>query len=136
LIGEPLVERQLPRIQKQVTFLYFNDLDRAAAFYGTILKLPKTFDQGWVKIFELSPTSSVGLVDAIHGAHKPASEKPVMLSLVMATAGEVDRWYAYLRGKAVEVREPPRDSDRVPVHAFEFNDPEGHSLEVFAWLAR
>lgn len=49
------------------------------------LGLTKTFDLGWVKILSLSPTSSVGLVDGKSGAHRHAAEKPVMVSLVVAT---------------------------------------------------
>jgi hypothetical protein len=64
LLGERPAADAPPSISGQVTFLYFNDLDRAAAFYGKTLALRKTFDGGWVKIFALSPTSSVGLVDS------------------------------------------------------------------------
>jgi len=121
----------LPPIAGQVTFLYFNDVQAAARFYGETLGLAKTFDLGWVKIFKLSPTSSVGLVDGQSGAHRPSAEKPVMVSLVV---DDVDRWYAYLKGRGVEIEEPPSDGTRVRVRAFAFRDPEGHSLEVFQWL--
>ncbi len=121
----------LPPIVGQVTFLYFNDIDAAARFYGGTLGLAKTFDLGWVRIFALSPTSSVGLVDGKSGAHRPAAEKPVMLSLVVDDA---DRWYAYLKGRGVEIKQPPSDGTRVRVRAFGFSDPEGHTLEVFQWL--
>lgn len=121
----------LPPIAGQVTFLYFNDIDAAARFYGGTLGLAKTFDLGWVRIFALSPTSSVGLVDGKSGAHRPAAEKPVMVSLVVDDA---DRWYAYLKGRGVEIKEPPSDGTRVRVRAFGFSDPEGHTLEVFQWL--
>ena len=135
-IDELLSEPQAPRIASQVTFLYFNELDKAAAFYAKNVGLRLTFDGGWVKIFEISPSSSVGLVDATHGAHRPATEKPVMVSMVMSTPAEVDRWYAQLKSQGVQIPKPPVNSDKVAVRAFEFKDPEGHSLEVFAWLPK
>jgi catechol 2,3-dioxygenase-like lactoylglutathione lyase family enzyme len=122
-----------PPARGQVTFLYYNDLETAARFYETTLGLRKTFDLGWVKIYALSPTSSVGLVDGKSGALRPAVEKPVMVSLVV---DDVDGWYAYLKGRGVELKEPPEDGTRVPVRAFSFRDPEGHTLEVFQWLDR
>ena len=122
-----------PPVAAQVTFLYFNDIEVAGQFYGTTLGLPKTFDLGWVKIFSLSPTSSVGLVDGKSGAHRPAADKPVMVSLVV---DDVDRWYEYLKGRGVAIDEPPSDGTRVPVRSFSFRDPEGHTLEVFRWLDR
>jgi catechol 2,3-dioxygenase-like lactoylglutathione lyase family enzyme len=136
LLGEPRAANGTPRIASQVTFLYFNELDKAAAFYAGKLGLRLTFDGGWVKIFELSPSSSVGLVDATHGAHRPSAEKPVMVSMVMSTPDDVDRWFAQLKAQGVQIARPPGNSDKVPVRAFEFKDPEGHSLEVFAWLLK
>ncbi len=122
-----------PPVHGQVTFLYFNDVEAAGRFYGATLGLTKTFDLGWVKIFSLSPTSSVGLVDGKSGVHRPAAQKPVMVSLVV---DDVDGWYEYLKGRGVVLQEPPRDGTRVRVRAFSFRDPEGHTLEVFKWLGR
>lgn len=130
--GAP-VER--PPVSGQVTFLYYNDLDAAARFYGDVLGLEKTFDLSWVKIFRLSETSSVGLVNASRGAHKPSSEKPVMVSLVVRPA-DVDVWYSYLKQKGVGVGAPPETGADGSVRAFGFKDPEGYTLEVFAWIQR
>jgi nucleotide-binding universal stress UspA family protein len=41
------------------------------------------------------------LVDATHGAHKPSPEKPVMVSMVMSTPADVDRWYTQLKARGV-----------------------------------
>jgi lactoylglutathione lyase len=119
-----------PPVAGQVTFLYFEDLPRAVRFYGDTLGLRSTFHLDWVHIFAVSPTASIGLVDATHGAHRPSKDKPVMISLVV---DDVDAWYRYLVGRGVEVPEPPSDDDRVAIRAFTFRDPEGHTLEVFRW---
>ncbi len=125
--------RPTPPIASQVTFLYFEDLERATRFYGTTLGLQATLDLDWVKIFQLSPTSAVGLVDAENGVHRPSASKPVMLSLVV---DDVDAWYAFLRERGVEIPTPPRDSAKVHVRSFGFRDPEGYTLEVFSWQER
>ncbi|NJO24471.1 MAG: hypothetical protein HC868_18100, partial [Sphingomonadales bacterium] len=102
-------------VHGQVTFLYFNDVEAAGRFYGETLGLAKTFDLGWVKIFSLSPTSSVGLVDGKSGAHRPAAEKPVMVSLVV---DDVEGWYEFLKGRGISLGEPPSDAKRAPIRAF------------------
>lgn len=124
-----------PPVQGQVTFLYFSDLARADAFYGEILGLEKTFDRDWVKIYELSATSSVGLVNAKDGAHRPSADKPVMVSMVVDEE-QVDAWWDYLKSRDVDVGEdrPVADDGDVPIRGFGFKDPEGYTLEVFAWL--
>ena len=54
----------------------------------------------------------------------------------MSTPADVDRWYTQLKARGVQIPKPPSDSDKVAVRAFSFQDPEGHSLEVFAWLPK
>ncbi len=47
-----------PPVAGHVTFLYFNDLDKANHFYSEVLGLETAFDLDWVNIYKLSPTSS------------------------------------------------------------------------------
>ena len=120
-----------PPIDAQVTFLYYADLDAAARFYRDVLQLQPTFDQGWVRIFAITPTSSVGLVDESRGAHRARDDNAVMLSLVTT---DVDPWYARLSRAGVEILSNPADSADVPVRAFLVRDPGGYTVEFFQWL--
>ena len=124
-----------PAATGQVTFLYFNDLAKADAFYGDVLGLEKEFDLEWVKIYKLSPTSSVGIVNATGGAHRPSADKPVMVSMVVAEK-DVDAWWQYLKARGVDVGDAPGTEGDGAVKAFGFKDPEGYSLEVFAWVKK
>lgn len=126
-------QQRPPAATGQVTFLYFNDLAKADAFYGETLGLEKEFDLEWVKIYKLSPSSSVGLVNATGGAHEPSADKPVMVSMVVEE-NDVDAWWSYLEAKGVDVGESPGAEGDGAVRAFGFKDPEGYSLEVFAWV--
>ncbi len=120
-----------PPIDSQVTFLYYADLDAAASFYGDVLQLEQTFDQGWVKIFAITPTASVGIVDESRGAHRASDDNAVMLSLVTA---DVDAWHARLIAAGVEILGDPADSASVPVRAFLVRDPGGYTVEFFQWI--
>lgn len=122
-----------PPVSEQVTFLYYEDLEEARAFYADVLGFELAFDLEWVKILRISKTSSVGLVNASGGAHRPSADKPVMVSMVVAPE-DVDPWHAYLKGKGVDVGEGPKTGADGHVRAFGFKDPAGYTLEVFAWL--
>ena len=89
-----------PPVAGQVTFLYFNDLDKANHFYSKVLGLETAFDLDWVNIYKLSPTSSVGLVNASGGAHKPSGDKPVMVSMVVVVY--------YIESRRFLIRDSPR----------------------------
>jgi catechol 2,3-dioxygenase-like lactoylglutathione lyase family enzyme len=124
-----------PPVTGQVTFLYYEDLPAAERFYHEALGLSTSFELDWVKIFRLSSSSSVGLVNATKGSLRPApveAEKPVMVSIVVDKA-DVERWHAYLKSKGVEVGEGPKVGADGHVLAFSFKDPGGYTLEVFAW---
>lgn len=124
--------QQRPPVAGQVTFLYYNDHAEAVHFYGEVLGLDKELDLDWVKIYKLSPTSSVGIVSATGGNLRPAEDKPVMVSMVVEES-DLEAWWEYLKAKGVDVGELSPEGDGA-VRAFSFKDPEGYTLEVFSWL--
>ena len=117
-------------IDSQVTFLYYKDVAAAAQFYGGILGLERTFDEGWVEIYRISSTSYVGLVDETRGSHQVSESKPVMLSIV---TDEVDAWYEHIRAADVTIVSEISDGTAVPVRSFMVEDPGGYTVEFFRW---
>ncbi len=129
-------QQPAPGIDGTVTFFYYEDLEAAAGFYEDTLQLPVTLEEDWVRIYRITPTSSVGLVRQGRGFHDVSNDKPAMLSIV---TGEVDAWYARLRAADVAVLSElaPRGADRAkdaaPVRGFIVEDPGGYTVEFFAW---
>jgi len=120
-----------PPISGQVTFLYYDDVAAAAAFYRDVLGLENTLDEGWVQFFTITPTSSVGLVDGTRGHHRVSADKPVMLSIVTT---DVEAWYARLLSLGVPMLKPlETTAGGGLVHAFLVQDPGGYTVEIFAW---
>lgn len=136
--GEEMDQRSIPAITGQVTFFYYKDLDRAAAFYGETLGLKLTLDLGWARLYAVSETATVGIVEDGPGYHAATEgDKPVMLSIV---TDDVDGWYARLSGAGVTILshlkplETNGNSNRAPVRAFLVEDPGGYTIEFFTWL--
>jgi lactoylglutathione lyase len=123
----------MPSIQTQanLVFFYYKDLAAAAAFYENVLGLTLSVDQGWCKIFQITPQSFVGLVDGENGTHKPNDTKPVILSFV---SDQVDDWYAHLKAHNVTIFKELKSHESIGVRGFMALDPEGYTLEFERFL--
>lgn len=126
-------ELQPLSISENTIMFYYRDLSAVEDFYGKTLGLTKTFDEPWVKIFRLTPTSSVGLVkEGEGGFHRAQAENAVMLSIV---TDQVDAWYKRLQGtKGVVFLKEIYNNEQVPIRAFLIQDPGGYSIEFYQWL--
>jgi lactoylglutathione lyase len=120
-----------PAFQGNITFLYYKDIPRAQRFYEDVLGLTLTVDQGFSKIYQVSPTSFVGLVDEAQGLHRASETKAVTLSFVVQ---DIDGWYRYLKSKGVPMRGEVKDATRHPTRGFVAYDPEGYFLEFERFL--
>ena len=121
----------LPRIQSQITFLYYDDLAPIADFYENVLRLPLVEDQGFARIYRLTASSYVGIVDGQEGFHAPKAGNAVLLTMAVE---DVDAWYAYLSARDVKILREPQSYDSVQVRCFFFEDPGGYTYEVQRFL--
>jgi catechol 2,3-dioxygenase-like lactoylglutathione lyase family enzyme len=118
-------------IQANLVFFYYPDLDEAERFYGDILGLERILDYGFAKIYRISPSTFIGLVDETKGMHDPSEPKTVTLSFVTQ---EIDQWYQYLKSQGIEIRNPLKESSRHPTKGFVAYDPAGYFLEFERFL--
>jgi len=118
-------------IQANLVFLYYKDLAKSQDFYENVLGLDLAADYGFAKIYQISQTSFVGLVDEKEGMHKSSEPKTVTLSFVTE---QIDEWYHYLKDQGVEMRGPVKNATRHPTRGFVAYDPEGYFLEFETFL--
>ena len=113
--------------EKLITFLYYKDLPGAIRFYEDVMGLILEIDQGWSKIYRVTPNGYVGLVDEARGSHRANAIKPVQICMRVA---DVDAWHAYVVGAGVADVSEPRNHEALKIRAFVFNDPEGYQIEI------
>lgn len=118
-------------VQANIVWLYYRDVPAAQRFYEDILGLTLAVDQGFAKVYQVSPTSFVGLVDETQGLHRASEAKAVTVSFVTE---QIDEWYQYLLSKGVPIRNLLRDATRHPTRGFVALDPEGYFLEFERFL--
>jgi lactoylglutathione lyase len=110
-----------------ITWLYYKDLPRAVDFYENVMGFNLEVDQGWSKIYKIRDGAYVGLVDESKGYHRASSAKPVILCLNVYDA---DEWYRKLEKKCVKLNEQPKESERLKIKVFMFQDTEGYVIEI------
>ena len=113
--------------EKQITFLYYRDLPAAMQFYEHVLGLKLAIDQGWSKIYHITESGYVGLVDETRGSHRANPVKPVQLCIRVAN---VDAWHTWVMSQNVEALRDPKSNRELKIRAFVFNDSEGYQIEI------
>ncbi len=107
-------------------FFYYDDLERATAFYTEALGIELVADYGFAKILHIAPTSYLVLVDGASGMHTTDEPKSVAMALI---TDQLDEWFAYLETQDIEWRSGYDPAEGRPHHGFVILDPEGYYLE-------
>ncbi len=115
------------KVEKLITFIYYRDLQKGMHFYGDFLGFPLEIDQGFCKIYRISESAYIGIVDEKKGMHKWHEIKPVQICMRVP---DVESFYEYCKqAKVDELSELFVNTD-LQIKAFVFNDPEGYQIEI------
>lgn len=126
-----LADDSNPPIAGGVPFFYYDDFDTAVDWYKNKLGLTPMTEEDWVAIFELTPTSYIGLVDVEGGSLGVAEEKGAMLSI---DTPDLDAWYEKLQGiEGVNITQGIQAGAEGMVRVFKVEDPGGYIIEFFQW---
>ncbi|WP_088124870.1 VOC family protein [Roseivirga misakiensis] len=86
-----------------ITWLYYQDVLAMQDFSEDIMGFELVADQGWTKIYRVTDSGFIGLVDERRGMHKFSKEKAVTVSFILE---DLDGWYDYVnRKKPFELRD-------------------------------
>lgn len=121
-----------------ITFIYVRDLPAAAAFYERVLRLTLAIDQGWSRIYALTPGlppltgAHLGLVDEARGMHRAQDgDKPVQVCLRVP---DVAAWHSWVGAQGVANLSPLSENRALGIRAFVFDDPGGYQIEIQSLL--
>ena len=116
-------------INQQITWVYTEDLDTTAAFYGSQLGLALTRDEGAAKIFRVSASASIGVCIAFDDrVVEPAG------SMITFVTDEVDAWHQTLEARGVTISKPPHVLEKFGIYTFFAEDPNGYAIEFQQFL--
>ncbi|MFC0262491.1 VOC family protein [Fontibacter flavus] len=78
-----------------VTWLYYEDMLEAQSFYEEKIGLKQIVDQGWAKVYQVSKTGYIGIVDGRRGMHSFSELKGTSVSFLV---DDLEGWYSYVQG--------------------------------------
>jgi catechol 2,3-dioxygenase-like lactoylglutathione lyase family enzyme len=125
------VESVVPKglgFKSAITWLYYKDLLSMQKFYEEVLGLELVVDQGWAKIYQVSETGFIGLVDERRGMHQFTDKKAVNISFII---DDLQSWFDHVQShnlfelRSNEVSTGPETRYK----AFVGYDPEGYFME-------
>jgi catechol 2,3-dioxygenase-like lactoylglutathione lyase family enzyme len=124
-------ENKLPdglSMHSTITWLYYKDILAMQNFYQDVCGLEMVADQGWTKIFKVSDTGFLAIVDEKRGMHSYTEKKAVNVGFIIE---DLEGWFEYARENKLfdlfedELGEGPETRYK----AFVGFCPEGYFLE-------
>ena len=112
---------------KMITFIYYKDLSKGIDFYENTLGFSLVIDQGWSKIYQISDSGYLGIVDEKKGMQNWQSNKTVQICIRVP---DVSPWYEYCRYLQLANLSELFISEELRIKAFVFDDPEGYQVEI------
>jgi catechol 2,3-dioxygenase-like lactoylglutathione lyase family enzyme len=117
-----------------ITFAYYEEIEEAEKFYTEVMGLNKSYHRPRTRIFQITPTAALGLMDLGAVEDVEIKDKAAGFSFIVQNVDDVDEWAGYLKSKGVEILVEPSDGTRTPVRSVHFLDTDGYDIEIFAWL--
>jgi len=81
-------------IHSTITWLYHKDILAMQNFYQDMFGLEMVADQGWTKIFKVSDTGFLAIVDEKRGMHSYTEKKAVNVGFII---DDLEGWFEYAR---------------------------------------
>ena len=113
-------------ITSSITFLYFNDLAVAKAFFSDTLGLPVVYDPGWSCVYRINGKAFIGAVDNAAGSIRVESRDGLLGSI---TVDNIEAAHKRIKDCGVDVSSIKMVKD-IDLKSFFFTGPEGYKFEI------
>jgi len=117
---------KMNKAEKMIAFIYYRNLATGIDFYENILGFTRIIDQGWCKIYQISDSGYLGIVDEKKGMQNWHADKTVQICIRVP---DVLPWYDYCSELELKNMSELFVSDELMIKAFVFDDPEGYQVE-------
>lgn len=117
----------------QITFLYFDNLPQAKAFFEEVLQLEKVYDPEWAVVYRTTGQAFLGAVDASRGSIPVVHRGGVLISI---TVDNIEEWHARLSTMNLTGLTNIEAIESVGLKSFFFKGPEGYEFEIQQFVVK
>jgi len=115
---------------RSYTFIYYEELGRAAAFYRDLLGLREEHESDWVTRYWVTDDYAIGVVQSGRGFLKAAEDKPVILCIGLNDEADIWAYHNRLKEAGVKMHTSEVELREVEGRIFFCEDPEGYTVEI------
>lgn len=119
-------------LSSQITFLYFDELDKAKSFFEDTLQLETAYDPGWACVWRIGQDSFIGGVDVKEGSIEVKHRDGLLVSL---TVKNIDEVYEKLKASNLKDMTEIKFFDDIQLKSFLFTGPEGYKFEIQQFMS-
>lgn len=119
-------------LTSQVTFLYFDELEKAKSFFEDTLQLEVAFDPGWACVWRIGKDSFLGGVDVKKGSIEVKTRGGVLVSLTVRNIEEV---FEKLKEYNIDDMTDIKYFEDIKLKSFLFTGPEGYKFEIQEFMS-
>ena len=114
-----------------ITFLYYEDYEKAITFFEKVLRLDLVMDQEWARVYKISNGSFLGMVQKKDGSLEVTNKGGALISL---NAIDLDECYTHIKGFNLDYTSEVNIIESIPLRSFFFKDFEGYDFEIQEFL--
>ena len=116
-----------------ITFLYYEDYDKATFFFESILKLEIALTNSFGKVYKISEGAFVGAIKKSKSSVAPSYTGGTLVSL---TTSDASTAYQEIKQFELPYISKLEIIESIPLKSFFFKDFEGHDFEIQEFLKK
>jgi predicted enzyme related to lactoylglutathione lyase len=119
------------KFSSMMTFLYFDEFDKAADFFEKVLELDIVFDPGWARVYQTASGAFLGAVDRSKGSVGTMYMGGTLVSL---TVDNLDLFYSKIKTYTPDTITEIKHFEDLGLKSFFFKGPQGYDFEIQMFL--
>ena len=115
------------KFTSQITFLYYQDMDKAIKFFEEVLELKLVMDQGFARVYQIKDQAYIGCVKKKEGSIDASNKGGALISI---NTTNVEEAYKHVSRFDLPYISKIELIEKIPLRSFFFKDYEGYDFEI------